>query len=107
MAGVLAFPGPPRPLISADATVHCLSLLCVGRNAFANATLLYPDAQRRETRGEHGAAAARKGQPESAKEFGSKTPWTLHDIPPIWMFKRLNTLAIKSVTEAKIKSLPE
>jgi hypothetical protein len=65
------------------------------------------DAQRRETRGEHGAAAARKRQPESAEEFGSKTPWSVHDIPPIWMFKRLNTLAIKSVSEAEIKSLPE
>jgi hypothetical protein len=61
----------------------------------------------RETRGEHGAAAARKGQPESAEEFGSKTPRSVHDIPPIWMSNRLNTLAIKSVTEAEIKSLPE
>ena len=30
------------------------------------------DAQRWQTRGEHGAAGARKSQPESAEEFGSQ-----------------------------------
>ena len=47
------------------------------------------DAQRRETRGEHGATAASKSQPESAKEFGSKTPRSVRDIPPIRMLKEV------------------
>src|SRR5262245_20085547 len=63
------------------------------------------DAQRRETRGEHGAAAARKGQPESAEEFGSKTPRSVHNIPPIWMFKRLNTLGFGRVVAERAMRL--
>jgi hypothetical protein len=37
------------------------------------------DAQRRETRGEHGTATAGKCQPESAEEFGPKTSRHIHD----------------------------